>query len=1082
MGARPPAWDKYEAALLLEGVLDVQQKGMASSTVVKRVSEDLRKMAQNRGLEIDNLFRNVNGITFQIQSMESAYRGYTVFKPATRLFSEVAEMCKSDYSQYEKLLKEAKGMVAANNSVELKFFEYLAKKVSPAKLSALYPCYAQIEAFCIKTKVLQKPLFETTDELMIRKVQRTIEQNKFFRITHRKIFDKTLSAGRYYFQFIYEGRFLDKAIESVEQITSSSTLRLNDEKSVEPTEHRNETEPITISMARTDEDNRLHQKYPIIFKRMFNALQELSSQSNSGVSITEVETQIGRIARPSVVEEILDNASWSKPIDDKYIFSADIVDHSVAYTDRKQDAVSDVQDEESHVEAEPAYKEEFGVVDFNNRNNLAQTKPIYFTYFDEEKASGSSWTELYVNFTATLIEDYPHVFKPGMSFTKSNRSNRRIELAMIADSDLMIAPKVVPQTDFVLETNISASDIVAKMGFMLVLCGVDYENIVIKYKKKETTPSASKKTVKTQLTAFNSAINATTFSHFLKEEQKMVEASCSSYSSAIHNCEAFAREHDFSSWRLYTENRAEAQATIKLLFENEQFQGYNTRQHNLFRAALNKFMLFLGTESISVPVKAEPGRSEQVVRIEKYSAVLKENFRKGFRMESSLELRKFRRYYATINGMELEDSDEQVTQNIKKMCLLYDRKAFLPDVMLSDDLRESLLQYINESFANGKHALYYQAIYNDFSEAFLDYHIHDAEMLRTYLMHLGMSGVFFNRSYLSQKPFVEIDPLSEVRECLKEYARPMTYEKLFSELSHLPQSKIKSILASNAEFVNNGKGEYFHESSVALSDEELEDIAAIITYSIEEKEFVGGNELYDAIKVKYPYIIESNSFCSVYGFRDALKYKFGDRFSFKGNIISRTGQELSMADVFTSYAKTHDSFTLVELQSLASELATVIYFDSVYANSLRISKEQFVAKNRAQFSISETDEALDRVCSKDYISIPEVTNFGVFPYAGFPWNSYLLEHYVAEYSHKYMLLHSNYNGTECAGAIVKRKAGIETFDDFIVDFLAKSSIELNKASALQLLSDAGYLARRRYSNIESLIIQANAQRNRKDTD
>lgn len=174
MGARPLAWDKYEAALLLEGVLDVQQKGMASSTVVKRVSEDLRKMAQNRGLEIDNLFRNVNGITFQIQSMESAYRGYTVFKPATRLFSEVAEMCKSDYSQYEKLLKEAKGMVAANNSVELKFFEYLAKKVSPAKLSALYPCYAQIEAFCIKTKVLQKPLFETTDELMIRKVQRTI--------------------------------------------------------------------------------------------------------------------------------------------------------------------------------------------------------------------------------------------------------------------------------------------------------------------------------------------------------------------------------------------------------------------------------------------------------------------------------------------------------------------------------------------------------------------------------------------------------------------------------------------------------------------------------------------------------------------------------------------------------------------------------------------------------------------------------------------------------------------------------------------------------------------------------------------
>ena len=89
---------------------------------------------------------------------------------------------------------------------------------------------------------------------------------------------------------------------------------------------------------------------------------------------------------------------------------------------------------------------------------------------------------------------------------------------------------------------------------------------------------------------------------------------------------------------------------------------------------------------------------------------------------------------------------------------------------------------------------------------------------------------------------------------------------------------------------------------------------------------------------------------------------------------------------------------------------------------------------------------------------------------------------MAEYSQKYMLLHSSYNGTECAGAIVKRGAGLETFDDFIVDLLANSNIELNKASALQLLSDRGYLARRRYSNIESLLIQANAQRNRKDTD
>lgn len=57
-----------------------------------------------------------------------------------------------------------------------------------------------------------------------------------------------------------------------------------------------------------------------------------------------------------------------------------------------------------------------------------------------------------------------------------------------------------------------------------------------------------------------------------------------------------------------------------------------------------------------------------------------------------------------------------------------------------------------------------------------------------------------------------------------------------------------------------------------------------------------------------------------------------------------------------------------------------------------------------------------------------------------------------------------------------------SFDDFIIDLLANNEVELKKAPVLQFLSDKGYLARRRYSNIETLIIKANAQRNRKDTD
>ena len=45
----------------------------------------------------------------------------------------------------------------------------------------------------------------------------------------------------------------------------------------------------------------------------------------------------------------------------------------------------------------------------------------------------------------------------------------------------LFAPKPVPGTDYMLETNIRASDIENKIRYIMDLCNVDYENIVITY-------------------------------------------------------------------------------------------------------------------------------------------------------------------------------------------------------------------------------------------------------------------------------------------------------------------------------------------------------------------------------------------------------------------------------------------------------------------------------------------------------------------------------------------------------------------------------------------------------------------------
>lgn len=854
MVERQPSWDKYEAVILLEVLLASIKGELTRSDAIKAVSRDLRAMALHRGMEVDEVYRNTNGISLQMKSMESAYLGHTVFKPATKLFADVAGLYHESYDKYQKLLNEARAMIGNRKTVEDDFMRYLAERMSPAQLSDLYRCYSEIETFCLKIKVLKNPLFETTDFETIKKVQRTIEQNKIFRITRKRQINKIVDAGRHYYNYIKEGLY----------------ARLTDGKTIEGSS---------------------------------TTAHEIPNQSAPDIGTTKVTAPI------------------------------------------------------------PAYiKTEQG-------ERLLQKSP-------------------------------------------SEQVHQRKSLGNNATCE----------------------------------------------------------------------INSRSFSRYLSETLKMADATCRSYSSAINNCEAFAREHRLTSWQLYATDKQTAQETIRLLLNNADFLAYNARQHNRFRAALQKFLGFIGSDLTWTAPTKDDSEPAETYRNEGYQEVLRQYFKKGFRMESPLEIRKFKRYYTATHDRELTDPDDDISKKIKRLCIIYEGKAFLPDVMLSEELKVELLNYIETTFAEGKAAIYYQAIFAKFSDAFLDYHIHDDDMLRSYLAFMGKGRFFINRSFISKIPDVSVDPLSEVRSCLQDYGRPVTYDELFTALPHLSQSKIKFILANNVEFVNNGGGEYFHESIVHLSDEELDGIDEIIQRTIDERDFIGGNELYDAIRAKYPYIIDENLTLSMYGFRDALKAKLGDRFSFKGNIISRSGQKLSMEDVFAKFARSHDAFTLSELQCLADNLSTPIYFDVIYENSLRISRERFVAKTAAHFPVEAMDEALDRICAGKYISLLEATNFGAFPDAGFPWNSFLLEHYVANYSQKYTLLHRDFNGTKCAGAIVKRTAGIDSFDDLIVDLLANNQIEMKKAPVLQFLSDKGYLARRQYSEIESLMIKAYAQRQRKDTD
>ena len=90
-------WNKYEAVILFDNYLKYLNGNITRKEAIEITSIELRNMAMCQGIEVDEIYRNVNGITFQMHSMESAYRGYTIMKPASKLFREIVNIYENEF-------------------------------------------------------------------------------------------------------------------------------------------------------------------------------------------------------------------------------------------------------------------------------------------------------------------------------------------------------------------------------------------------------------------------------------------------------------------------------------------------------------------------------------------------------------------------------------------------------------------------------------------------------------------------------------------------------------------------------------------------------------------------------------------------------------------------------------------------------------------------------------------------------------------------------------------------------------------------------------------------------------------------
>ncbi len=200
-GNRQPQWDIYEAVILLDGYLEVLQANQPKARIVKRISADLRRMAVNRGVEIDDIYRNENGISYQIQSMDSAYKGKKVYVPATKLFEQAVKLYRTDTERYYEILTEAKNMVAAKQNNKDAFLAWAASVFPAQRCKWIDKNILKMEQFAVASKIISGSIFDLTDIVTLETIYKAAEKNKIFKIKNRKLLKNIHNDFKAYMRF-----------------------------------------------------------------------------------------------------------------------------------------------------------------------------------------------------------------------------------------------------------------------------------------------------------------------------------------------------------------------------------------------------------------------------------------------------------------------------------------------------------------------------------------------------------------------------------------------------------------------------------------------------------------------------------------------------------------------------------------------------------------------------------------------------------------------------------------------------------------------------------------------------------------
>ena len=403
------------------------------------------------------------------------------------------------------------------------------------------------------------------------------------------------------------------------------------------------------------------------------------------------------------------------------------------------------------------------------------------------------------------------------------------------------------------------------------------------------------------------------FYKWMTSKTTMSPSSCRAYASSFRTACEYALSNGLISEKLYeiADNKVLKEQIEKVLQDTD-FQKHNADQHNRFSAALKKYLEYRA--GVILPNHTQKTAATKVaVRypyLKQVTAVLKEHYQYGFRLESVIDMKRFRRY-AEEQNIEIPESDENLKAEIKNAGVKIDDKVYL----IEEDTFIYIRKTIDTLITDGSKILFYNCIYDSDSLRMEEHYITSADQLKAIMKQCrqnifeGYSEIYFAKNFVSLLgEQMEKDAVTNEIQRVWGDNQSRHVDELAEQLPVIPKEYVRRYLSGNTAFVWISEGVYFNMQHFVISEEEKE---AILSFVAEECDNKGYASISD---VPFGSTMEENYELSTVGLQEAVyNALLLNQYYLNGKILTRDNKALDVVTLAKQYLVGKDECTFDEM-------------------------------------------------------------------------------------------------------------------------------------------------------------------------